>query len=178
MLKLQTKTPLYIMAAAFVLILAGRLAWSAFMPPMIFNYTHSEPYGFYVLNVHKADEYRRGMTVIFPVPKPFETMVFGRDWINRGTPLMKQIWGLPGDTVCITDTQATVNGKYLGPVSRFDSMGRELPILRGCFTIPAGYFFPAGNYIPNSFDGRYIGPVPLTDIQAEARPKWTFSLYY
>ena len=175
--KLHTKTPIYIAIVALALIGIGRFAWPAFMPPMIFNYTHSEPYGFYVLKHHAANEYQRGMTVLFPVPKPFETLVFGRGWINRGTPLMKQIWGLAGDTVCITDAKATVNGRYIGPVSMNDSLGRPLPVLRGCFTIPEGYFFPAGNYIPNSFDGRYIGPVPLSDILDEARPKWTFSLY-
>lgn len=178
MLKIHTKLPFYIVGFSFALIALGLLAWNRFMPPIIFNYTHSEPYGFYQLKVLKPSEYQRGMTVIFPVPGPFQALVFGRGWINKGTPLMKQIWGLAGDTVCITNKDATVNGRYLGPIKSVDYYGRPLPVLRGCFTVQKGYFFPAGNYIANSFDGRYFGPVPLSDIQAEAeRTSWTFSLY-
>lgn len=178
MLKFHTSKPFYIALAAFTLIGVGRIAWTSYMPPMIFNYTHSEPYGFYQLKVLKPSDYTRGMTVLFPVPEPFKAMVYGRGWINKGTPLMKQIWGLAGDTVCINNKEATVNGRYLGPISSADSYGRPLPALRGCFVVPDGFFFPAGNYITNSFDGRYFGPVPLTNIQAEAEPtSWTFSPY-
>ncbi len=178
MLKIRTIAPLFLTLAFFVLMAAGRAIWLRYAPPVIFNVTHSEKYGFYVLHEHSPAQYRRGMTVVFPVPAPFAKMVYGRHWESPGIPLLKRIWGLAGDRVCIGNKGATVDGRRLGPVYSHDSLGRPLPRIRGCFTVPRGYFFPGSNFIPNSFDGRYIGPVPLTAIEYEARPsKWTFSPY-
>ena len=173
-LTLKTKTPLYIMAAAVLTLGTLYALVVAFMPPSIYNYTPSEPLGLYRLTYLSPGQYKRGMTVVFPVPAPFRPMVDRRRYANPGTPMLKKIWGMPGDIVCETAGWVALNGRIIGPVFRTDTEGRPLPRIRGCYRIPPGYFFPASNYIKNSFDGRYIGVVPFTAIEAEATPEWTF----
>ena len=162
------------MAAAAVGMTAITLGWRTFAVPILISPTVSEPPGFYRLVRHTAPDYRRGMTVVFPVPTPFQSLVYGRGWLKAGVPLMKNIGALAGDHVCVRENHFEVNGKSLGPVSTVDRTGAPLPHLRGCFRIADGYFFPMSRYHERSFDGRYMGAQPLSVITGEARPLWTF----
>lgn len=173
-LRLRTKTPFAIVAVLVLFILAVRVCVKTFLPPLIINYTHSEPYGLYSVIPHGLAEYRRGMLVLLPVPEGFTAMVYGRGWVNAGHPLMKGIGALAGDIVCVFADHAEINHRSIGPVFSRDSAGRELPRLRGCFVIQRGEFFPLSTYSDKSFDGRYIGPQPLASIVGELRPLWTF----
>ncbi len=150
------------------------LAWRALGVPMVINPTVSEPQGFYRIVSHAAADYRRGMVVVFPVPMPFRSLVYGRGWLKTDVPLMKNIGAVAGDEVCVRDDHFEVNGKTQGPVATVDRTGAELPRLRGCFRIAEGYFFPISRYHERSFDGRYMGAQPLAVITGEARPLWTF----
>ena len=162
------------MAWAAIGVAAVSLAWRALGVPIVINPTVSEPQGFYRMVSHAAGDYRRGMTVVFPVPAPFRSLVYGRGWLKAGVPLMKNIGALAGDQVCVQDDHFEVNGRNLGPVSMVDRTGATLPHLRGCFQIADGYFFPISQYHERSFDGRYMGAQPLSAITGEARPLWTF----
>jgi conjugative transfer signal peptidase TraF len=148
--------------------------WGFWGPQIIVNPTVSEPQGFYRLVSRSVRDYQRGMTVVFPVPHSFQGLVYGRGWLKTGVPLLKHIGALTGDQVCIRNDTFTVNGRVLGPVSSVDATGAPLPRLRGCFEIEPGYFLPVGEGSARSFDGRYIGPQPLSSITAEARALWTF----
>jgi len=112
--------------------------------------------------------------VVVPVPIGLRQLVTERGYLAPGEPLIKDIGALPGDRVCIDDQSASVNGRVVGPVARWDSKGRGLPSLRGCQIVPAGWFWPLSTRITNSFDGRYIGVQPLSAIVGEARAVWTF----
>lgn len=171
--KLQTKTPFYVIAVLALVVLMVRLLWPTFGPELIFNYTHSEPYGVYKLERVNYQP-RRGAMVAFPVPEQFRELVTERGWVNPGHPLMKGIGALEGDEVCVTDTELRINGKIIGPVFMVDSQGRAMPSVRGCMTIKAGEFFPLSTFTEKSFDGRYIGPQPLAVILGELEPVWTF----
>jgi conjugative transfer signal peptidase TraF len=173
-MRIRTLKPFYIVGLAALSVLAGRLALVAWAPPLVISYTASEPYGVYGLYHHPPAEYRRGMMVQFPVPDPFTDMVYGRQWLAPGVPLLKSVGALAGDRVCVYDDHAEVNDQAVGPVYDRDSDGRPMPRIRGCFAIAEGQFFPLSTYIPRSFDGRYIGPQPLSLVTAEARPLWTF----
>jgi type IV secretory pathway protease TraF len=95
-------------------------------------------------------------------------------WEQAGVPLLKAIGAVAGDVVCINDEAFSINGTPVGPVARVDGKGLPLPQLRGCFTIEAGYFLPVSGYSERSFDGRYMGPQPLSVIMGKATPLWTF----
>jgi conjugative transfer signal peptidase TraF len=174
LLKVHTRVPIYVLlGAAFGVAVVAAIA-RAWGPRLVINATRSEPMGLYRLRPQEAGAYRRGMRVVFPVPPAFLEMVYGRGWLRPGVPLLKTIVALAGDEVCIREEHFEVNGRTLGPVYAVDSTGASMPRIRGCFAIPMGFFFPAGTYHPRSFDGRYIGPQPLSALRGEAQPLWTF----
>lgn len=172
--RVKTYTPFYVIAVVALVILSIRIVYPRIGPALIRNDTASEPRGFYWLEQHSSSNYKRGQLVAFPVPATFRSLVYGRHWLREGTPLMKQIGALEGDLVCIDHVQARVNGRLIGKIFEVDSQGRPLPELRGCFPILPGYFLPISTYIDNSFDGRYMGPQPLTSVIGELHPIWTF----
>jgi conjugative transfer signal peptidase TraF len=173
-LRVHTRVPLYVLAGAALGIASVVLTWRFWGPDIVVNPTRSEPMGFYRIVSHDAQDYRRGMAVVFPVPESFRALVYGRQWLRQGVPFLKTIAALPGDQVCVDDKHFEVNGSPVGPVYSVDRIGAALPRIRGCFVVPAGYFFPASTYSPRSFDGRYMGAQPLAEVLGEARALWTF----
>ena len=173
-LRIRTWTPFVIIAVLVVMAVGVRVVYPMVGPPLMINYTDSEPHGLYWLDVHQNGHYGRGQMVAFPVPEPFKELIYGRGWLARGLPLMKEIGALEGDRVCVDDAQETINGKAVGPIFSADSAGRPMPTIRGCYTVAPGYFLPLSTLVPKSFDGRYMGPQPLAVIKGEARSLWTF----
>jgi conjugative transfer signal peptidase TraF len=172
--RLQTYVPLYVLAAAALGTAFVVLTWRFWGPEIVVNPTRSEPMGFYRIVPHDAQDYRRGMAVVFPVPDSFRTLVYGRGWLRPRVPFLKTIAAMAGDQVCVDDKHFEVNRIPGGPVYSVDSTGAPLPKIRGCFVIPAGYFVPASSYSARSFDGRYMGAQPLAEVVGEARALWTF----
>jgi conjugative transfer signal peptidase TraF len=172
--RVQTRVPLYVLAAAALGSAFVVLTWRHWGPEIVVNPTRSEPMGFYRIVPHDASDYRRGMHVVFPVPERLRKLVYGRQWLRQGVPFLKTIAALPGDQVCVDDKHFEINGSPIGPIYSVDRMGAALPKIRGCFVIPAGYFFPASTYSPRSFDGRYMGAQPLAVVVGEARALWIF----
>lgn len=173
-MKVYTVTPFVVMAAAAFVVSVTAGIFKAWGPRIVINETRSEPQGFYRVIAHPTGEYRRGMVVVFPVPAAVQPLVYGRSWMRKGMPFLKELKGLEGDTVCIFPDRLEINHRRIGPVFRSDSMGQPLPQLRGCFAVPAGSFFAASEYFDKSFDGRYFGALPLNILEGEARPLWTF----
>ena len=173
-LQLQTAVPLYVMGVAAVGVFFGVVGWKAWGPQMLINETPSEPMGLYRLVKHPESDFRRGMYVVFPVPHELQALVYGRHWMKSGIPFLKQLLGLAGDRICVVGHQLMINGRTIGPVFDRDSQGQPLPQHPGCFEVHAGTFFAASQTLDKSFDGRYFGPLPLSQLQGEARPVWTF----
>ena len=170
----RTRRPFVVIGVAASLVLAIRTAWATLGPPLLINTTASEPVGVYWVRHRNSGEYTRGMRVTFPVPQAYQALVVERGWLAPGVPLIKHVGAVAGDRVCIESDRAVINDVVAGPVSAHDSEGRRLPQLRGCLTVPPGYFLPLSTYIPNSFDGRYMGIQPLSAIVGEVIPAWTF----
>lgn len=88
--------------------------------------------------------------------------------IIKGVPdrILKRIVALPGDTVYIQGDVAWVNGEEavwtgvrIGSTDRFDL---------GPFTVPDGEVYLLGDNRPESLDSRFIGPVPVSQINGKA----------
>ena len=173
-LTVHTRFPFYVLAGTALIVALVTFTWRDWGPNIVINPTPSEPMGFYRIVSREPQEYRRGMTVVFPVPTAFHSLVYGRRWLRNGVPFLKSIVALSGDRVCVFDDHFEVNGHALGPVYVVDSSGSPMPRIRGCFVIASGTFFPASTYNPRSFDGRYTGPQPLAALRGEARALWTF----
>lgn len=171
---IHTYAPFYVIAAVALGTALVLVLWPHWGPSLVINVTRSEPLGFYRLVSHAPQDYRRGMSVVFPVPGAYQGLVHARRWLPDGVPLLKTIVALAGDCVCVLDDHFEVNARPLGPVYALDETGAVMPRIRGCFEISPGYFFPAATYHARSFDGRYFGPQPLSTLAGEARPLWTF----
>jgi len=173
-MKSYSTAPLFVIAGSSFGLAAVLLVGALSGLEIVINVSASEPVGFYRIVPPSPSGFHRGLMVIFPVPTPFESLVYGRGWEKPGTPLLKNIGALAGDSVCILDTVFEINGTPIGPVAERDRSGLPLPRIRGCFRIEAGYFLPVSAYNARSFDGRYLGPQPLSVITGEAKPLWTF----
>lgn len=137
------------------------------------NLTDSEPIGLYrVYPVHRA--IRRGDLIVMAVPQEFRQYVYGRGWLPEGWALFKHAGAIAGDSYCVTAGTLTINGETVGPVYETDQEGLPLPRLNGCRQVPAGFFLPVATRTPRSFDGRYMGPVSISEIRGVAKPVVTF----
>lgn len=172
--RIHTLVPFVVMGSAAILVSITLLIWRQWGPKLLINETASEPLGVYRLVPHEESNYRRGMFVVFPVPRELRAIVYGRHWMRNGIPFLKELLGMPGDRVCVFADRLEINTEAIGPVFERDSTGQSLPQQRGCFIVQPGYFFAASHYLDKSFDGRYFGALPLSEIQGEARPVWTF----
>lgn len=87
--------------------------------------------------------------------------------------VLKRIAALPGDLVEVREEGLAVNGRLLagtGP-QPLDSDHRPLPWLAGLRQrVPHGRCWVYSDTVPNSWDSRYYGPIPLTSIVTAMRP--------
>ena len=68
-----------------------------------------------------------------------------------------------------------VNGTYIGPISNIDSARKSVATFTGKFLYSKRPIFTIATRIPNSFDGRYFGPVAFTSILGKAKAIFTFN---
>lgn len=148
---------------------------------MTANLTPSVPMGLYVAD-HHVGTLTRGQIVAFLPHNAAARYGVAQGWIKPGGSYIKRVGALAGDLVCVdaelsvTTMEAGLVGttKRIGPVAWVDRSGRPLPhALQGCHRVPAGSFLPVGDGLPNSFDGRYFGFVPVLAVQARLTPLWT-----
>lgn len=137
------------------------------------NITSSEPVGLY--RMEQLDrEVRRGDLVIMSIPSEFRTYVYGRKWLPAGWPLLKHVGAVAGDLFCCEGRSFSINEVPVGPMYTVDSEGLPLPHIAGCRPVPAGHFLPVATGLKHSFDGRYMGPVSLSEIKGLVRPILVF----
>jgi conjugative transfer signal peptidase TraF len=106
-----------------------------------------------------------------------------RGYRTRGTacpdgavPLLKPIIAKEGDVVETTPQGIKVNGILLpqtAPSSK-DARSRVLtPWPLGVYRVKPGTIWVASSYNRGSYDSRYMGPVPVSQIRRRLRPLWT-----
>ena len=161
------------LAIVLLFLLTLQLANTLYGKRLWLNMTDSEPVGLYKLE-RVGGHIGRGELVIMRVPEKFRPYVYGRRWLPEGWSLFKTVGGIAGDSYCVSDSLLTINGSPVGPIYRVDQAGLPLPRLRGCGKVPAGSFLPVATRVPHSFDGRYMGPVDLSEIEGIARPLFTY----
>lgn len=122
----------------------GTLAWAA-TPWLDFtiNLTHSLPGRFYI--IHKVGELNKGDLVAY--------RWHGGATYPPGSIFIKQVIGMPGDTVKRIDTMFLVNDRSIGLAKQKSKAGTPLtPAVDG--VIQSGEYFVATSN-PDSLDSRY-----------------------
>jgi len=91
-------------------------------------------------------------------------------------PVLKPVVATGGDVVELGPQAVVVNG-YRLPASRsaaVDALGYPLPHAAwGRHVVGADEIWVVSTLVPNSWDSRYLGPIPASQVRAVARPVWT-----
>jgi signal peptidase I len=113
----------------------------------------------------RFDDYSRGDIVVFNPPA---------DWAQEdGTPFIKRVIGLPGDTVDIHDGDVFINGTKIDEPYLYSTTAGDPPQPttsgnESRWVIPSGEVFLMGDHRQNSADSRVFGPVEESHVIGRA----------
>lgn len=146
-------------------------AWSRPDLRFIWNASASVPVGLY--RIVPADRIEvTDLAVVMP-PDELAGFLDERGYLPRGLPLIKRVLALGGTTVCRCAGAIVAYGVTYGEARAEDTRGRPLPVWQGCRRLGDGEAFFMNWDSPDSFDSRYIGPLPLSSVVGRAIPLWT-----
>lgn len=146
-------------------------AWTGHAPRLIWNASLSVPVGLYAVAPAAAIEV--GDLVAVQPPDDLTAFLDGRGYLPRGVPLIKRVLALRGTEVCRRDATIIAYDHAYGEAQPRDRFGRDLPHWQGCRMLADGEVFLMNWDAPDSLDGRYFGPLPLSSITARVTPVWT-----
>ena len=138
---------------------------------LIWNATESVPTGLY--HIRGTASLHVGERVAIDPPRSLRRYLAERGYLPSGVPLLKEVAALRGDTVCRQGLTITINGEKAGEARALDSRARPLPDWQGCRTITADEIFVMNLRAPDSFDGRYFGPIVRVQVIGRASAVWT-----
>lgn len=157
------------MLASAALVLAP--AWFDYVPAFIWNASGSVPIGLYrLLPAERPDI---GDYVVVSPPEPLAAFLAQRSYLPLGVPLIKRVLALAGATICRRGATIIAYDHPYGEARERDRLGRPLPSWQGCRVLAESEVFLMNWDAPDSLDGRYFGPLPVTSIVAHALPLWT-----
>ena len=160
-------------ALVFAVTMLSVLATSASLVPtprLVWNVSASAPIGFYW---RVAGAPSRGDLVLARAPLWARRLAAERRYLPLNVPLLKRVAAVAGDVVCASGDAISIDGRLVAYRLASDRMGRPLPQWEGCETLGAGEFFLLMADAPDSFDGRYFGPVQRHDTIGRLVPVWT-----
>ena len=144
------------------------------MPKMIyFNVTSSLPQGFYLRIPCK--ECRRGDYIVYEPSEEVKTLIIKNGWGDGKRDFLKKVGATEGERYSVDAERLRfeIEEKYIGQVYETDNNGNDLPKIRGKHEVPKGYVLPIATSA-RSFDGRYSGAIPKSQIKARVVPILTW----
>ena len=139
---------------------------------IIYNASASVPIGWYA--VGEPAPVSVGDLVVARPPFRAETLLVARGYLAAGVPILKFVRARAGQRVCRSADLITIDGAAVALARDRDRAGRGLPRWTGCRVLGPGDVFLLNAARPDSFDGRYFGPVSVTSIIGTATPLWTW----
>jgi conjugative transfer signal peptidase TraF len=155
---------------------------------IIFNDTSSVPIGFYHI-IKSSSKIEQGDIIAFCLPDNIAKMGLSRGYIkhsnncaNGSEKLIKKIIAVPGDIVQVTNQKITVINLsgvniYPTPVKLIDK--DKLPVKKyiknGIYRNIQTYWVHGYGNPQYSWDSRYYGGIPKSNITDRLKPLWTFS---
>ena len=130
---------------------------------LLYNPSESAPHGWY--RIEAIDAISRGDLVVASLPKEASELAVQRGYLPNGIPVIKTVAALEGDTVCEENGLLKINALPTVRVLAADSTKHPLPSpWKTCRPLRTGEVLLLSDRTPDSFDGRYFGPVQKTDI--------------
>ncbi|MGE3476036.1 MAG: S26 family signal peptidase [Rhodospirillaceae bacterium] len=139
---------------------------------LVWNASASMPRGLYIAQPAGGAEV--GDIVTAWLPEAARTLAAERRYLPTNVPVIKSVRAVAGTTVCASDAGVSIDGKLVATRRASDGIGRVLPAWSGCQTLADGQVFLLAETSSDSFDGRYFGPISVTQIIAKVRPLWTY----
>lgn len=132
------------------------LASAGILPKkLIYNTSASAPLGLYWIDQKPI---LRGDYIVVSVPPLFQNFVDIRGYLPPNIPLIKRVMGTVGDRVCRKGYDVSINNLAVAIAKSTDNLGRTMPDWQGCHMISKDQIFLLQDH-PDSFDGRYFGPI-------------------
>jgi conjugative transfer signal peptidase TraF len=167
--------------------LGTMFAWVGF--GLVFNYTHSSPFGIYREIADPESTPHNPATYVFFCPDVRWPTMKGqpnyrdpmRTCPDGFSPLIKPVVAWPGDAVEVSAAGIIVNGQPLPNTATIngDSRGQQLyPYPAGTYRVQADELWVVSSFSPRSFDSRYFGPIPLRSVHSWIRPLLVESSYH
>jgi len=147
--------------------LIGLPATGILPPILLYNPSQSATLGWY--RVEPLGAISRSDLVVSNLPEAASELAVQRRYLASGTPVIKTVWALNGDTVCEVRGVLLINGTPTVTLLSEDSMGRALPSpWKACRQLRPGEVLLLSDRTSDSFDGRYFGTVQESDIIGRA----------
>lgn len=157
--------------------IAGVLALSPYS--LAYNRNSSIPKGLYLTHRIEPGALTLGDIGCFPYRAP--AWAKDRNYFVEGMRLCKHVYAFPGTQVFRESDGLWVGNKAGDPVARYAAAdGKGRPLLQTALAtgvVPAGHLLMLAPAHKNSFDSRYLGYVPASEVTTQAWPIWTTASY-
>lgn len=140
-------------------------------PRVVWNASASAPLGLYWVT---HEPIQRGDFVLAEAPQAARQLAAARGYLPARVRLVKRIAAIAGDVVCAVGNIILIDGREVARRLQRDSRGRPLPAWEGCRALGLDEVFLLMAEVPDSFDGRYFGPISRGAIIGKLSPVWTF----
>ncbi|MEI9996766.1 MAG: S26 family signal peptidase [Rhizomicrobium sp.] len=140
-------------------------------PRLVWNATASAPIGLY--RAARGETLHRGDLVLALPSRSIQQFAASRGYLPFGVPLVKHVAALAHDRICARGDTITINGHVAVIRLTADGNHRPLPAWTGCQTLTQSSVLLLNPDVPQSFDGRYFGPISTTAILGKLVPLWT-----
>ncbi|MCK0166230.1 S26 family signal peptidase [Jannaschia sp. S6380] len=137
-------------------------------PRLIWNASASVPIGLYA--VLPTSSPQLGDLVLVEPPEELARFLDRRGYLPHGVPMLKRVAALPGQTICRTGAIVRIDGTAVAAARAADREGRALPRWSGCDRLRQDQILLLNVDAPDSLDGRYFGPLPMSALRGRAVP--------
>ena len=138
-------------------------------PRLVWNASASAPVGLWRIDPHAR--LHSGDMVLARTPRSVRALAARRRYLRANVTLRKRIVAESGDDVCALGRNIFINGSWVAARRSADTRGRPLPWWNGCERLRGGRVLLLMD-APDSFDGRYFGPVDEDTLIGKAAPLW------
>lgn len=160
----------YAMITYIIALLAFVFSLCDHHPRLMWNTTASVPIGLYLLSAPGA--LRVGDLVVDQPPVHLSRYMAVRRYLPSNTPLLKYVGAIAEQIVCRHGPVISIDGLSVASALANDHAKRPLPNWQGCHKLNATEVFLLNPTVPDSFDGRYFGVLPIRTVAARAALLW------
>jgi conjugative transfer signal peptidase TraF len=143
------------------------------IPWLVWNGSASAPLGLYRRDGNILEPIHAGDWLLVRAPTKMQHLIDARRYLPPKIPIIKQVRGVPGQTICRFELEIFVDGKFVAHALAYDHRGLSMPRWQGCHVLSRDEYFLLQPH-PRSFDGRYFGAVHHRQIIARLRAVWTW----